>query len=642
MSPQSDILETDPSVEVCTLEEGELAISPKHVDHIDDEDDNDSKKKSFVPIGDIFCYCKPTPINGPADLCRRTWTWLKINRPQILSGITVALAQVPEAVSFSFVAGVDPAVGLQSAWIMGICTSLFGGRPGMVAGATGAVAVVLTTLIKEHGVGYMFYAIMLAGLLQMLFGLLKLGSIVRLIPHPVMVGFCNGLGIVIGVAQFNIFKEDKLYGEHDASDGHRNLSAMFGAFGPFTDQSKQWVDTKMGLWMTFIIFVTLATYMIFAKFKLHFIPGSLAGIIVGTLAEWFIVRPIGAYTNTVSDLASVNGSFPSPIWFDSQYNSDIPPFNFETLGIVLPTAITAGSIGLLESLLTLNIIDELTNTKGAPNREAFGQGLGQFLSGFFGGMGGCTTIGQSLMNIHSGGFTRLSSSVAACFMLLIILVVGPLIDKIPVASLAGVMFIVTYYTIEWSSGAIFFASMLPEKIRKRYGWDSKIKRSDVFVMLIVVAVTLIFDLAIAVAVGVLVACIVFAWDAGTKLHLDRMVKSDGELVVYTITGPVFFGSVQPLMDLFPDAAADPKKVEVFLEDAEIFDWSGMVAIKALHERFDRVGAEVRFRSLTVGSKRLMMKSQKLWEEVKVVEPENLDFEEDPRITPHMQGENREG
>jgi len=283
----------------------------------------------------------------------------------------------------------------------------------------------------------------------------------------------------------------------------------------------------------------------------------------------------------------------------------------------------------------------LTNTKGSSDREAFGQGLGQFLSGAFGGMGGCTTIGQSMMNIHSGGYTRLSSSVAAIFMLIIILVAHKLINLIPVASLAGVMFVVTYFTIEWESAVVVLGSCLPQKLREKWGLITKVKRSDVFIMLVVVAVTLILDLAIAVGVGILIAALVFAWDAGTCVTLDREVSEDGTTVLYTISGPIFFGSSKPLMALFPDPREDPKNVILFLEHAEVHDWSGMVTIKMIHERFERNGCTVKFEKLSASSHRLMEKSTDLWEGVNVFKMEEmLDFETDPHIHTHMHVENQ--
>lgn len=626
-----------------SLETGIPANGEQKTEIINGESENtkkevESEKSSYpLPVGDVTCCFRKSLINSPLDIINLTVGWLAFNKTQILSGITVALAQVPEAVSFSFVAGVDPIVGLQSAWIMGICTSLGGGRPGMVAGATGAVAVVLTGLIKTHGLGHLFYCIMLAGIIQMLFGVMKLGVLVRMIPHPVMVGFCNGLGIVIGAAQFNIFKEA------DSSGGgeHRNLSEIGAAFSPFTN-GLPWVDSVMIGWMCFHIVITIVTYLLFPKIT-KAVPGSLAGIIVSTVLEWALVRPLGYHTNTVSDLASVEGSFPNIVFLDNRYGySDMmPQLTWQVFTEIFPTALTAAAIGLLESLLTLQIIDELTNTKGNSNREAFGQGLGQFMSGLLGGMGGCTTIGQSLMNIHSGGFTRLSSSVAAIFMLIIILAAYPLINCIPVASLAGVMFLVTYFTIEWESGVVVLGSLLPLTLRTRFGLYTKVKRADVIIMLLVVAVTLIFDLAIAVAVGIVVACLVFSWDAGTRLHLERDLSEDGQKVNYTVKGPIFFGSITPFLALFPDPKTEPSDVTILLENAEVYDWSGMVAIKKIHERYEHVGSKVKFQSLTVASHNLMTKGEHLWEGVNIYKDIPLDFEDDPHIHSHLHVESHD-
>ena len=328
----------------------------------------------------------------------------------------------------------------------------------------------------------------------------------------------------------------------------------------------------------------------------------------------------------MEDLASVNGKFPVPVWLDETngYSAILPPFDGKLVGKILPTAITAAVIGLLESLLTLQIIDELTNTKGSPNQEAFGQGLGQFLSGMLGGMGGCTTIGQSLMNIHSGGFTRLSSSVAAVFMLLIILIAYPLINLIPIASLAGVMVLVTYFTIEWESGIIILGSCMPGSLRTRWGIHTKVKRSDLFVMLVVVAVTLVLDLAVAVGVGIVISCLVFAWDAGTRVHITRTLSDDQKSVTYELTGPIFFGSAKTIHELFPHPSDDPSEATVLLEDAEIYDWSGMVAIKTLHDRFENNGTTVHFKKLSVASHSLMSKSKKLWEGVNVFQEDDAD------------------
>jgi len=337
-------------------------------------------------------------------------------------------------------------------------------------------------------------------------------------------------------------------------------------------------------------------------------------------------------------LSSVKGSFPVPVWLDTEYGYKdlMPPLNGETLGVVIAPAITVAAIGLLESLLTLQIIDEMTNTKGDENREAFGQGLGQFLSGMLGGMGGCTTIGQSMMNLHSGGYTRLSSSCAAIFMLLILLAAYPLINLIPIASLAGIMFLVTYFTVEWESALIILASMLPLTVRERYGLITKVKRSEVIVMLVVVAVTLILDLAIAVGVGVVLSSLIFAWDAGTKLTVESYLSDDGNVMYYAVQGPLYFGSVKPFMDLFPtsiDLDHHPKEVRVLLENMEIYDWSGMMAIKKLHERMDGFGCHVAFEKLTPSSHKLLLKSNDMLEEINIFQIQDIgnDIEHDPLI-----------
>merc|ERR1719174_1311217 len=376
--------------------------------------------------------------------------------------------------------------------------------------------------------------------------------------------------------------------------------------------------------MIFHIIMTLCTYISFPKISKE-VPASLAGIIVSTIFEWAIIRPCGYKTNTVKDLASVNGSFPIPIWFDKSYKHKMPKLNGSTLKTIIPVGITAAAIGLLESLLTLEIIDELTNTKGNGNREAFGQGLGQFLSGVGGGMGGCTTIGQSLMNIHSGGYTRLSSSIAAIFMLCIILVSYPLINIIPVAGLAGVMFVVVFYTVEWESALIVLGALLPQKLRQKYNLTTKVKRSDVFVMITVVAITLIFDLAIAVGGGILLSCLIFSWDSGTKLTFHRDVNEDETKVTYSIGGPIFFGSIKTLLHLFPDPLSEPKDVTILLTHAEIHDWSGMVAIKKLHEKLVSKGTmSVKIKNLNVSSHRLMEKGRRLWKGIDIYEMEDVD------------------
>ena len=548
---------------------------------------------------------------------QEVFTYLVDNKQQILSGITVALAQVPEAVAFALVAGVDPLVGLQAAWIMGVITAIFGGRPGMISGATGAVAVVMVDLVKDEGVEYLFVAIVIAGILQLIFGFVGGGALVRMIPHPVMVGFCNGLPIVIGLAQFNSFK---VPGSADS----RRLS--WGAFGPFTNGS-EWVDGEMGLWMAFHVIIAMSVTAFFPKITNKF-PSSLAGIIASTVFEWAIVRPIfDSKSNTVEDIAIVKGTFPIPVWFDDKYT--MPPINSDTISKCLFTGVLVAAIGTIESLMTLNLIDDLTDTKGMPNREAMGQGLGQLLAGIFGGMGGCAMIGQSMINVKGGGVTRLSSFTAGFFLLMIILVAYPLINLIPTAALAGVMFMVCYYTFEWSSIAIVCSSCLPLKWRthEKVNSEKKVNRSDALVVVVVMIVTLWQDLAVAVIAGIVFSSVMYSWNSGCHLQVERVVsttstiedgekkdsgncKGPAERVTYYVTGSLFFASIQPFLENF-DAKADPDLVQINFSNCDICDWSAIECINGLAEKYENLSKEIHFSKLKINSKKIVSKAKHL-------------------------------
>ena len=538
------------------------------------------------------------------------WHWLVLNKQQILSGLTVSLAQVPEAIAFSFVAGVDPHVGLTAAWIMGIVTSIAGGRPGMVSGATGATAVVMVDLVKTNGVDYLFYAVMLAGLFEILFGLLRLGKLLRFIPHPVMVGFCNGLAIIIGLAQFSNFKTQIDLGEN------RRTMEVGGSFNVFTDDVP-WIT---GATAGFVALEVSLTFLIAVLLPLWTtaVPSSMVGIIVSTAIEWGIVRQVGSETNTVGEIASVKGSFPVPIWVDDNYN--IPTLNTDTFTIVLPTAIIVAVVSLVESLMTLELIDEMTETVGSPNREALGQGLAQFLSGMLGSMGGCAMIGQSMINVKSGGTTRLSTFVAGLFLLIIVLVAYPVINIIPVAALAGVMFCVVYHTFEWSSIRLMLSACLPRHMREKnrtqkFLKNSKVKRSDILVVLVVMTVTLLLDLAIAVAAGVVLAALVYGWDSGETVSVKRNVDASGPgttVVRYFVSGPIFFASVKIFLGQF-DPENDEGIVEVHLDNSDIMDWSAIEALNVLNDRYEKKEfvKEIKFLSIKETSKALMQKANEV-------------------------------
>ncbi len=461
---------------------------------------------------------------------------------EILSGLTVALALVPEAVAFAFVAGVDPLVGLYAAFMVGLLASIFGGRPGMISGATGSMAVVMVALVAQHGAEFLFAAVVLTGVIQIVAGLLRLGKYIRIVPHPVMLGFVNGLAIVIFLAQIPHF-------QIPGSDG-------------------SWLAAPDMMIFTGLIALTIAIIYFLPKFTTA-VPSSLVAIIVVSL----VVIGLDVNTNTVGDLASIKGAFPS-------FSIPDVAFNFETLKIILPYSIILAAIGLIESLLTLSLIDDITNTRGRGNRECIGQGIANSVTGFFGGMGGCAMIGQSMINVNSGGHQRLSGIAAALFLLMFIMFASGLIEIIPMAALVGVMFIVVFGTFEWSSLRII----------------GKIPKNDAFVLVLVSAVTVFTDLAVAVVVGVIVSALFFAWEHASHINVKSYDHEDGSRV-YELNGPLFFGSVKNFLDLF-SPADDPDEVIIEFQNSRVADHSAIEAIDNLAEKYIKAGKKLHLRHLS--------------------------------------------
>ena len=466
---------------------------------------------------------------------------------EILSGLTVALALVPEAVAFAFVAGVEPLVGLYAAFMVGLLASIFGGRPGMISGATGAMAVVMVALVAEHGVEYLFAAVVLTGAIQILAGLLRLGKYIRIVPHPVMLGFVNGLAIVIFLAQIPHFQ-------------------VLGSSGP--GSSGEWLAGQDLIVFAGLIVLTMSIIYFLPKLTTAF-PSALAAIIVVSL----IVIGLDVNTNTVGDLASIKGGFPT---------LHIPEvsFNLETLKIILPYSIILAAVGLIESLLTMSLIDDLTGTRGRGNRECIGQGIANSVTGMFGGMGGCAMIGQSMINVNSGGHQRLSGISAAVFLLMFIMFASSLIEIIPMAALVGVMFIVVFGTFEWSSLRII----------------GKIPKTDAFVLVLVSAVTVFTDLALAVVVGVIVSALFFAWEHASHINVKSYDDADGSRV-YELNGPLFFGSVKNFLDLF-SPADDPDDVIIEFQNSRVADHSAIEAIDNLAEKYIKAGKKLHLRHLS--------------------------------------------
>ncbi len=487
-------------------------------------------------------------------------------KDDILSGITVALALVPEAVAFAFVAGISPIIGLYGAFMMGIVTAIIGGRPGMISGATGALAVVMVGLIVKGnemggdsaGIQYLFATIILAGIIQMAAGFFKLGKFIRMVPQSVMMGFVNGLAIVIFTSQLGMFKVD----------------------GEFITGSSMFI-------MLGLVAFTMAIMYFLPMFSKK-IPAALVAIIVVSL----IVILGGIETETVRSFVVSRGGSGIKAGLPD-FNIPMIPFNMETLGFITPYAIILAMIGLIESLMTLTLVDELTETRGSGNRECVAQGIANITNGFFGGMGGCAMIGQSIINIKSGGRGRLSGIVAALALLAFILFASTYIEMIPIAALVGVMFMVVIGTFAWSTFKII----------------NKIPVADVIVIVLVTTLTVMFDLAIAVAAGVVVAALVFAWENAVKVRVTNNTDDQG-VKHYIVHGPLFFASTTSFTSKF-DVKKDPKEVVINFEDSRIMDQSAIEAINKLAEKYQLIGTNVHLRYLSHDCVTLIKRAEKI-------------------------------
>ncbi|MDF0602392.1 SulP family inorganic anion transporter [Psychromarinibacter sp. C21-152] len=485
-------------------------------------------------------------------------------KTEILSGLTVALALVPEAVAFAFVAGVHPLVGLYAAFMVGLITALFGGRPGMISGATGALAVVMVSLVAQHGVEYLFATVVLMGLLQLIAGALKWGKFIRLVPQPVMLGFVNGLAIVIFLAQLTQFQ---VPGTAEVS-GH----GMAGG---------EWLTGLPLYVMLALVALTMGVIWLLPRVT-TIVPAPLAGIAV-TAA---LVVIFGLDTPRVGDLASIEGGLPA-------FHIPAVPLTLQTLEIILPYAVILAAIGLIESLLTLNLVGEITGDKGGASQECLAQGAANVATGFFGGMGGCAMIGQSMINVKSGGRTRLSGIAAALFLLAFILFAAPLIETIPLAALVGVMFMVVIGTFAWNSLKIL----------------RKVPLTDAFVIVLVTGVTVAYDLATAVVVGVIVSALAYSWKNATRIHATTYTTPEGAKV-YQVQGPLFFGSAEGFAELF-DAERDPSRVIVDFADSRVADQSALTAIETLASKYELAGKKVELRHLSRDCHRLLQRAGQL-------------------------------
>ncbi len=475
-------------------------------------------------------------------------------KTEILSGLTVAMALIPEAVAFAFIAGLSPLTGLYAAFMMGLVTSVLGGRPGMISGATGAVAVIIVVLAKSHGVEYVFATVVLAGVIQILAGVLRLGKLMRLVPHPVIFGFVNGLAIIIFMSQLEQFKE----------------------------VSGNWLSGMPLFILLGLVLITMLIIWGLPKLT-KAIPASLAAI----LFVFGMVTIFGIDTKTVGDMASIQGGFPP-------FHIPNIPFDLATLSIIFPYAAVMAGVGLIESLLTLNIIDEITETRGRGNKEAVAQGAANILSGVFSGMGGCAMIGQSLINISAGARARLSGIVASVMLLVFIMFGSGLIEKLPMAALTGLMIMVAIGTFEWASLKTF----------------NKMPKSDIFVMVTVTLVTAILhNLALAVVIGVIIAALVFAWDNAKRIRARKHTDENG-VKHYEIYGPLFFGSVTAFNEKF-DVLNDPDNVIIDFAESRVVDMSAIEALNKITERYQKVGKKIHLKHLSLDCVKLLKNAEEI-------------------------------
>ncbi len=504
-------------------------------------------------------------------------------KDDVLSGLTVALALVPEAVAFAFIAGVSPVVGLYGAFMMGLVTSIIGGRPGMISGATGATAIVMVSLVKigtemggeGAGLQYLFATLLLAGLIQILAGVFRFGKFVRLIPHPVMMGFVNGLAIVIFTAQLGMFKVDGL-----------------------------WMQGSQLYTMLGLVALTMAILFVFPKVTKK-VPAALVAIVSVSLLVIFT----GIDTATVLSFVQANGGSGIQAGLPV-FNVPVIPFSLETLYFIAPYAAIIAAIGLIESLMTLNLIDGLTNTHGNANKESIAQGTANIVNGFMGGMGGCAMIGQSIINIKSGGRGRLSGVVAALSLLIFILFGSTYIEMIPIAALVGLMFMVVVGTFAWSTFSVI----------------DQIPLTDALVIVLVTVLTVMFDLAVAVIAGVIVSALVFAWENALRIRARKHIDEKG-VKHYEIFGPLFFGSVQLFTSKF-DVENDPDEIIIDFRESRVADHSGIEAINQLARKYEKSGKKICLFHLSPDCRKLIDKAEKLI---------RVDIKEDPEYTVVVQG-----
>lgn len=480
-------------------------------------------------------------------------------KTEVLAGLTVAMTMIPESLSFAILAGFPPLMGLYASFIMGLVTAIFGGRPGMISGGAGATVIVLIALMKSNGLEYVLAAVALAGVIQIVIGVFRLGKFIRLVPHPVMFGFVNGLAIIIFMSQLDQFKT-------------------------VVNGDIVWLSGTSLYIMAGLVALTIAIVVLLPKLT-KAVPSSLVAIIVVFILVYFL----GVDTKTVEDIASVSGGFPP-------FHIPNIPLTWETLETIAPYSMIMAAVGLTEGLLTLNLVDEITETKGNGNRECVAQGSANILNGFFFGMGGCPMIAQTLVNLSAGSRARLSGIIAAFTILAIVLFGAPIIEQVPMAALVGVMIMVAIGTFEWVSLKIF----------------NKVPKKDIFLVIIVALITVILhNLALAVLVGVILSALFFAWESAKRIRARKYIDENG-IKHYEIYGPLFFASTTNFLEKF-DVINDPEEIIIDFQDSRVADMSAIEALNNVTQRYSKIGKKVHLRHLSNDCRRLLKNADALIE-----------------------------
>ena len=629
--------------------EVESVVEVNLVDRVTDDDAKISEKtptRDFIaPVGQTCC--------GPLKYGHQPWHILPYHpsvyrrdamqiKDEVIAGITVAFAQVSESIAFAFIAGVGPLLGLHAAWIIGLSLSIFGSRPGMINGATGVRAAVLAPYVKQYGIGYLFWIVLVISFYQFVAGVFKLAKFVRMVPRPVMIGFVNGLATILTlgqVVQFVIQCDQ----EKVISSRTRPLPATCGKWVNATNTTRvfQGSETLMidGAELAFMFFHIV---MVFATIKLipripkigKYIPASITGILIATFFEWVAIRPGGYRTPIIGEVGRVSGGMPIPFFIDPQYSGQIVPLNWETLRICALPAFIAAAAGAVEAVMTMEVVNDKTETGNeSPNQQLIALSIGNAISAIYGTMGGGATIGLSVINCENGanGRYRISGIVAGIMVFVFVLAAAPLIEIIPTASLVGVMVVVILSTMDWESLWMIALSFIPLSWRESPRWAAwalkypilssrrKIRRIDATVIVVVWVVTLWQDLFVAVMAGVLLTAASFAWDVGENISVEvseRMVKSDDGKVekvkVYQLQGPLFFASAQRFVGLFTPAA-DPDVVELHFDrdGSDLCDYSAIHAINVVGEKYKKIGKKILLRHLSERAKRMLAKTEKL-------------------------------